>query len=114
MIQALILLCCLLLATVVAMSFMKDRQKYKDFVGPSPLLSLPIFGHMLLLNMSDPMTALSNMRRKYGDIFRCDIGGTPTVFLCSYDLVDEAYKKDVFNDRAGPTRTFVKSIHLVS
>ena len=37
--------------------------------------------------------------RKYGHIFRLDWGNFPTVWLCKFDDLAEAFKKDILSDR---------------
>ncbi len=72
--------------------------KYRHFPGPSPFLSLPLLGHGYLLG-AEPCLKMLEYMKTYGDIFRFDIGDTPTVLLCKYDEVKEAYTKDSFNGR---------------
>ncbi len=110
MILVLLSICFILLGGMAVHSYITNRLKYKDFDGPSPFLSLPILGHTLLLNMSNPLVKLSELRKRHGEVFRCDIGNTPTIFICSYDLLAEAFKKDEFNDRPAIARSFLKSI----
>ncbi len=72
--------------------------KYSDFDGPSPMLSLPLVGHSYLLG-SDPISKLMEYRRRYGDMFRLDIGADPTIILCTQELTLEALRREDFNGR---------------
>ncbi len=76
----------------------KDNLKYNHIPGPSPWLSLPLMGHGYLLGFNPPRTLLE-MKEKYGDIFRLDIGNSPTIWLCTYDLTKEAFRRNTFNGR---------------
>lgn len=75
-----------------------SKRKYSDFPGPSPFLSLPIIGHGYLLG-SDPLAKLIEFRRRYGDVFRLDIGNQPTIFLGTNNLMAEAFRKEAFSGR---------------
>ncbi len=49
----------------------------------------------------DPPTALEGLRRRYGDLFRLDLGDAPaTVMLSSHDLIREAFSKESFSGRS--------------
>ncbi len=74
------------------------NQKYKEFSGPNPYLSLPLVGHGYLLG-SDTAAKFMELRKEYGDIFRFDLGDVPTLVLTTYDLMKEAFQKDVFSGR---------------
>ncbi len=74
-------------------------SRYNHIPGPSPWLSLPLIGHGYLLG-NNPTEALGEMQKKYGDLFRLDIGGDcPTIWLCRYDQMREAFYKESFNGR---------------
>ena len=75
-----------------------DQQKFCDIPGPSPWLSLPLIGHGYMLGKR-PADKLLELQRKYGDIFRLDLGKAPTVIICKYGLAKEAFFKDAFNGR---------------
>ncbi len=95
----------LLLCILVGLHLFKQYLtsiKYKDFPGPSPLLSVPLIGHGHLFGPDVPQ-GLLDLQAKYGDIFRFDLGGVPSVHLCTHELVTKAYKMDVFNGK-GPQR----------
>ncbi len=68
--------------------------KWDYFPGPKAWSSLPWVGHSYLLG-KDPLAALPKFQKKYGDIFRLDIGGIPTVFICDYDVALNAFRKEV-------------------
>ena len=46
------------------------------------------FGHK-------PLDTLYDFQKKYGDIFRLDVGGLPTVFISDPEELKEAFKKEV-------------------
>jgi hypothetical protein len=75
-----------------------QAQKYSDLPGPAWYLSLPLIGHSYLLG-SNPCSKMFELRTKYGNIFRLDVGSFPTVFLNSRALLNEAFRKDEFNGR---------------
>jgi len=76
----------------------RQAQKYADLPGPAWYLSLPLVGHAYMLG-SNPCTKMFELREKYGDIFRLDVGSFPSVFLTSRTLFNEAFKKEVFSGR---------------
>ena len=91
----------LLLALVVTAYLAKrylSNLKYGDFDGPSPWLSFPLIGHGYLLGDRPPQK-LREFQKKYGDIFRLDIGDAPTIMICKYGLVKEAFAKEAFSGR---------------
>ena len=91
----------LILSAVFVLLLVKkylDNLKYGDVPGPSAMLSLPLIGHGYLLG-DDPAAALDRLRRKYGPVFRFDIGDDPTVVIADYAVLHEAFKRDVFNGR---------------
>ncbi len=73
-------------------------QKYKDLDGPNPWLSFPLIGHGYLLG-TDQASTLMDMKKKYGDMFRLDIGAVPTVVLTTYEQAKEALFKEAFSGR---------------
>jgi len=75
-----------------------QAQSYIDLPGPAWYLSLPIIGHSYMLG-SNPCTKLLELRKKYGNIFRFDVGNKPTVILLSKKLVNEAFKREDFSGR---------------
>ncbi len=81
----------------VSKKWLRDRR-YSHFPGPSPFLSFPLIGHGYLLG-DEPATKLLEMQKKYGDIFRFDIGSTPTIMLCKYEQLKEAFVKESFSGR---------------
>ncbi len=87
----------LVLLTYCLKKWLNDR-KYSDFDGPSPFLSLPFVGHGYLLG-NEQNKKMMEFQKKYGDVFRFDIGSYPTVVLCSYKLTRDAFTKEVFSGR---------------
>ena len=60
--------------------------------------SLPLIGHMYRLGTT-PIESLHAQKKRFGDIFRLDSGPWPTVWLCDYDQITDAMKKEVFSAR---------------
>jgi len=75
-----------------------QAKKYADLPGPAWYLSLPLIGHAYMLG-SNPCTKMLELREKYGDIFRLDVGSFPSIFLISKSLLNQAFRKDEFNGR---------------
>ena len=73
-------------------------RKWDHLPGYSSISSIPLIGHGLKLG-TDPIKAAFEMQHKFGNLFRCDFGGFPTVFLCDYETIDEAFKLDAFSGR---------------
>jgi hypothetical protein len=59
-----------------------QARRYVDLPGPPWYLSLPFIGHAYLLG-KNPCKKTIELSRKYGPIFRLDLGKMPTVFLTS-------------------------------
>ncbi len=53
----------------------------------------------LLTHLSSPLGCLNGLHKKHGDIFRMDSGEFPTVWLCKFEDLEEAFKKDILSDR---------------
>uniref|UniRef100_A0A8C4V830 CP2J2 protein n=1 Tax=Falco tinnunculus TaxID=100819 RepID=A0A8C4V830_FALTI len=68
-------------------SYMKQRQP-KNF-PPSPF-SLPLIGHMYLLNFNNPQATVQKLSEKLGDIFKLQMGTTSFVFVNGLRMVKEA------------------------
>ena len=77
---------------------LKRNVRYKDIKGPSHWLSLPLVGHAYLLG-KDVDGTLKKYQKKFGNIFRFDVGNIPTVILCDFATIQEAFKMDAFNGR---------------
>jgi hypothetical protein len=75
-----------------------QAQKYADLPGPAWYLSLPLVGHAYLLG-SNPCSKMVELRKKYGNLFRLDVGSFPTVHINSRALINEAFRKEEFSGR---------------
>ena len=100
---------------------------FRTLPGPSPWLSLPILGRSLGLSRSsdlcpfhlvckiiirlsgighswllgsNPVAKLLEMRAKYGNVFRFDIGFMPSVILMGYEECAEAFKREALAGRS--------------
>ncbi len=81
---ALAALCCLL----GLLSHWIKSARWRHLPGYSWALSAPVVGHAylgLVSGITDPIKHIERCRRRFGDLFRCDIGHDPTVILCDYD-----------------------------
>ncbi len=87
----------LVLATLVYKKW-RDLSQWDHFPGLTKFSSLPLIGHSYKLG-GHPIKVLEEMRKKYGNIFRLDVGAKPTIFLCDYNDISEAYRQDLFNGR---------------
>ena len=76
-------------------------RRWNHFPGLSSWTSWPMIGHGNHLG-EDPLSRLSQMREKFGDIFRCDIGSMPTVILCDFDDIKDFFKLESFSGRPNP------------
>ena len=116
--------------------FVKNQFGKLNAPGPSPLISLPLVGHGYLLG-TNVMEALFHYKEKYGGIFRSvydfdvmvlysnstisifinyrlDVGPLPTIFLTSYDVINEAVKTGGITSRPLKyNETYVKYIRPV-
>ena len=90
----------ILFVTLYVLNHIKKNSRYSHLPGPSPWLSLPLVGHAhLLAGDVDAGDILRGFHRRFGDIFRFDLGSAPTVYLCDYATVAEALKMEAFNGR---------------
>lgn len=87
------------LAICYLLKWWRDFSKWDHFPGPTKLQSLPMIGHGHLAAGKPFKEVLRENRAKYGDIYRFDLGALPTIFLCNYDDICEAYKTDAFGGR---------------
>ncbi|XP_005498962.2 cytochrome P450 2J2 [Columba livia] len=75
-----------LVVFLLVANYMKHR-KPKDF-PPQPF-SLPIVGHMYLMNFSNPLMTVQKLNEKYGDIFGLEMGTASFVFVNGLRMVKE-------------------------
>ncbi|KAK5280866.1 hypothetical protein LTR40_005739, partial [Exophiala xenobiotica] len=64
---------------------------------PSPR-AWPIIGNVLDLDAEFPMTSLSNLAQRYGEIFKLTLGGHERVFICQRDLFNELMDEKRFEN----------------
>ena len=88
-----------LLGSWLLLRWWKGISKWDHFPGPSKLTSFPVIGHGHMAAGKPLKQVLKENRARYGDIYRFDIGPIPTVFLCNYADICEAYRTDVFGGR---------------
>jgi len=86
----------------------KKLAAWNHFPGPKGWQALPFMGHSYML-APKPVQALLKMQKQYGDVFRLDLGPTPTVIVADYDLGKKMYKTEV---RIG-SLIFTKSSFIV-
>ena len=68
--------------------------RWDYFPGPKAWQSLPFIGHTYMLR-DGPVEALLDMKKKYGNVFRLDLGSTPNIIIAGYDEINQAYKMEV-------------------
>ncbi len=107
-----LLLFALLLISTLVWRRRRHLARWDHFPGPKGSQSLPFVGHSYMLASEGPITKMLSMRRQYGDVFRLDLGPTPTVVVADYDLAVEIHRHEVSYIRynlaayrtAGPAR----------
>ncbi len=90
-----------LLATilvVIGIHRLWRSSRWNHIPGHKSYTSLPLLGHIYLFG-DKPLECLDENQKKFGNIFRLDIGNFPTVWLCDYDDITAAFKQDNFSDR---------------
>ena len=65
--------------------------KWDHLPGYSAWCSFPLVGHAYILG-NDPVQKLAELYKKFGPIFRFDIGSLPSIIICDYDDASKAYK----------------------
>nr|APH81370.1 cytochrome P450 CYP3028A1 [Tigriopus kingsejongensis] len=99
--------------TLIGVYAVKYFKKYfwdlRHLNGPSPFLSLPIFGHAWMIGDDIPRY-MDQCAEKYGPIFRFDMGYLPTVIIGRYDDYVDAYKLEPMNGRAWSIMPFVRNL----
>jgi ecdysteroid 25-hydroxylase CYP306A1 len=76
-----------------------DAIKKRNY-PPSPLLKLPILGHLTYFDPKKPYQTLYELSKKYGKIYGLQLGAIYTVVISDVNLIREALKRDEFNGRA--------------
>ncbi|XP_045133380.1 cytochrome P450 2L1-like isoform X2 [Portunus trituberculatus] len=61
---------------------------------PGPMV-IPYLGNLSLLKIS----MIETLRKKYGDIFKTELGANKFIFLCNYKLIKEAMSRAELSDR---------------
>ena len=74
--------------------------------GPFPF---PVLGNLLSVGLKQPYRDLANMTKKYGKLFRIQMGNRKAIVINSYDIAREALIKKG-EDFAGRPRHFFGSI----
>uniref|UniRef100_A0A6I8SB94 Cytochrome P450 2K1 n=1 Tax=Xenopus tropicalis TaxID=8364 RepID=A0A6I8SB94_XENTR len=94
---------CLLLAAAVFILLyaLRDRMRRPAKNFPSGPPSLPVIGHLHMINLKRPSDALMKMSRTHGNIFRIQMGTVEMVVLAGYEAVKEALidNAEVFSER---------------
>ena len=85
-----------LIATLLVIWFIKRQlhlSQWDHFPGFKSWQALPVLGHAHKLG-DDPIKALLEYQKKFGDVFRLDLGPGPMIILAGEDGI-EAYKSEV-------------------
>ena len=69
-------------------------RKWNHFPGAKSYQALPLIGHAYKLS-NDPIGELFKMQKKHGDIFRLDVGSTPTIVIAGLNEANEVFKSEV-------------------
>lgn len=88
--------------------YVRSRQRLES-LPPGPVV-LPIVGNLFTMLTKDMHKTLSDLRKRYGDIFRLYIGNELVIVLNGFDVIHEALVKNgsVFADR--PISSFHEKI----
>ncbi|XP_015060921.1 isoflavone 2'-hydroxylase-like [Solanum pennellii] len=75
-------------------------RKFQN-LPPSPFISLPIIGHLYLLNKKPIHKTLANISEKHGPLLYLRFGSRPVLLISSPSLVEECFTKNdlVFANR---------------
>ena len=103
MIAEVIALLIFLVAVYVASTIWQNRNLPP---GPFPL---PVVGNLLSVGLKQPYRDLANMAKKYGKLFRVQMGNRKVIVINSYDIAREALVKKA-EDFAGRPHHFFGSI----
>jgi len=71
-------------------------HRWDHFPGPKSWQAIPFLGHSYLL-AKGPIEAMLEMKEKYGEIFRLDLGPKPTVIVADFELAKQLYKTEVID-----------------
>ncbi len=85
-------------------------RRWSHFEGFGSLSSLPIIGHSYKLNSTDFVETLEEFCRRFGRVFRLDIGVNPSVVLSDFDDINAAYNSEAFNGTHFHTIPFWKDV----
>ena len=66
-------------------------------------------GHSWIV-AADPVNKMQEMRAKYGDIFRLDMGFLPTVFLTKYEDIVECFNLPALAGRGVAMKTHAEMV----
>ncbi len=89
----------LLLLAVLILRWLRHAVKWKGFPGLSPFKSVPMVGHTYVFRGKKQQDVLAHHRARYGNVFRLDVGGVPTIILCQESDVHAVYSDERFNAR---------------
>ena len=92
-----------LMAVYVVLTLWENRDLPP---GPFPL---PVIGNLLSVGLKQPYRDLANMTKKYGKLFRIQMGSRKVIVINSYDIAREALVKQG-EDFAGRPHHFFGSI----
>ncbi|KAL4226511.1 Cytochrome P450 1A1 [Mactra antiquata] len=88
-----------IVATLVIHQFLL-KPRYQPPLPPSPMMSLPVIGHLYLLDY-DVRKAFRKFRRRLGDVYSLQMGERLVIVISGYETLKEAFIKqgDNFNSR---------------
>lgn len=92
----LVLLIVLIVGLLTLFYFIKSRKNYP----PGPWNRLPVIGSLHLLDAAKPYITLTELSKKYGNIYGIQMGSIYTVVVSNDALIREAFKGEQFIGRA--------------
>ncbi|KAK4481533.1 hypothetical protein RD792_012434 [Penstemon davidsonii] len=104
-----IILTFLFLISVSKLFILHNKQKKNKNLAPSPP-SIPIIGHLHLLNKGPPYKTLQQLSLKYGPIFSLRFGFRSVIVVSSPSAVEECFTKNDLNFANRPR--FLSGKHL--
>ena len=83
--------------TIFAITFLiiwnyQRTSKWRSLPGFGSWSSLPILGHAYKMSPR-PTDQIPQLQKKFGNVFRMDVGFLPSIFVCDFDSISEVSVK---------------------
>ena len=95
MLRLLLVLSALVVVALTAVRRHLYLRRWDRFPGFKGWQALPVVGHAYMLG-GEPIYKLLDLQRKFGDIFRLDLGPTPMIILTGFKECCQVYKSEVW------------------